>query len=159
MLFRSEVVLADGRIMSTLSKLKKDNTGYDLKHLFMGAEGTLGVITAAVVKLYPKPRSRETAMVGVKDPHKATAFLSLAQQMAGSDVKSFELMPRIGFDFIFRHFADTRDPMPSPHPWYVMIELASQLESGLSETMLALLERAAEKGIDRKSTRLNSSHT
>jgi FAD/FMN-containing dehydrogenase len=139
-----EVVLADGRIMSTLSKLKKDNTGYDLKHLFMGAEGTLGVITAAVVKLYPKPRSRETAMVGVADPHKATAFLSLAQQMAGSDVKTFELMPRIGVEFILKHVAGTREPMNGQHRWYVLIELASQLETGLEDTMLALLERAAE---------------
>jgi FAD/FMN-containing dehydrogenase len=140
-----EVVLADGRIMSTLSKLKKDNTGYDLKHLFMGAEGTLGIITAAVVKLYPKPRSRETAMVGVADPHKATAFLSLAQRMAGSDVKTFELMPRIGIDFILKHFSDSREPMNSRHDWYVMIELASQNESGLDETLLAILEKAAEE--------------
>ena len=139
-----EVVLADGRIMSTLSKLKKDNTGYDLKHLFMGSEGTLGIITAAVVKLYPKPRSRETAMVGVADPHKATALLTLAQQMAGSDVKTFELMPRIGVEFMLRHCAGTREPMNSVHPWYVMIELASQLETGLDETMLGLLEKAAE---------------
>ena len=142
-----EVVLADGRVMSTLSKLKKDNTGYDLKHLFMGAEGTLGIITAAVVKLYPKPRSRETAMVGVKNPHKATEFLTLAQQMAGSDVKSFELMPRIGIEFVLKHCAGTREPMNSAHPWYVMIELASQLESGLNDTMLALLERGMEKGL------------
>jgi FAD/FMN-containing dehydrogenase len=92
----------------------------------MGAEGTLGIITAAVVKLYPKPRSRETAMVGVADPHKATAFLSLAQRMAGSDVKTFELMPRIGIDFILKHFSDSREPMNSRHDWYVMIELASQ---------------------------------
>ncbi len=140
-----EVVLADGRVMSTLSKLKKDNTGYDLKHLFMGAEGTLGIITAAVVKLFPKPRSRETAFVGLADPHKATAFLTLAQEMAGSDVKTFELMPRIGIEFMLKHCAGTREPMATAHRWYVMIELASQLESGLSETMLSLLERAAEK--------------
>ena len=138
-----EVVLADGRIMSTLSKLKKDNSGYDLKHLFMGAEGTLGIITAAVVKLFPKPRSRETAFVGVADPHKATAFLTLAQQMAGSDVKTFELMPRIGIEFMLKHCAGMREPMGTIHRWYVMIELASQLESGLDATLLALLERAA----------------
>ena len=142
-----EVVLADGRVMSTLSKLKKDNTGYDLKHLFMGSEGTLGIITAAVVKLYPKPRSRETAMVGLADPHKATAFLTLAQEMAGSDVKTFELMPRIGIEFMLKHCSGTREPMGSTHRWYVLIELASQLESGLSETMLSLLERAADKGL------------
>jgi len=142
-----EVVLADGRVMSTLSKLKKDNTGYDLKHLFMGAEGTLGVITAAVVKLYPKPRSRETAMVGVADPHKATAFLSLAQRMAGSDVKTFELMPRIGMEFMLKHCAGVREPMNTTHRWYVLIELASQLESGLDDAMLALLEKAAEQGL------------
>ncbi len=142
-----EVVLADGRVMSTLSKLKKDNTGYDLKHLFMGAEGTLGIITAAVVKLFPKPRSRETAMVGVADPHKATAFLTLAQQMAGSDVKTFELMPRIGVEFMLKHCSGVREPMNSVHPWYVMIELATQLEHGLGDTMLALLEKGAEAGL------------
>ena len=142
-----EVVLADGRVMSTLSKLKKDNTGYDLKHLFMGAEGTLGIITAAVVKLFPKPRSRETAMIGVADPHKATAFLTLAQQMAGSDVKTFELMPRIGVEFMLKHCSGVREPMNSVHPWYVMIELATQLEHGLGDTMLALLEKGAEAGL------------
>ena len=142
-----EVVLADGRVMSTLSKLKKDNTGYDLKHLFMGAEGTLGIITAAVVKLFPKPRSRETAFVGLADPHKATAFLTLAQEMAGSDVKTFELMPRIGIEFMLKHCAATREPMGTAHRWYVLVELATQLETGLSETMLALLERAAENGL------------
>ena len=139
-----EVVLADGRIMSTLSKLKKDNTGYDLKHLFMGSEGTLGIITAAVVKLYPKPRSRETAFVGLADPHKATAFLTMAQEMAGSDVKTFELMPRIGMDFVMKHVAGAREPLSGKHKWYVLIELASQLDTGLGDTMLALLERAAE---------------
>ncbi len=139
-----EVVLADGRIMSTLSKLKKDNTGYDLKQLFMGSEGTLGIITAAVVKLYPKPRARETALVGLQDPHKATAFLTMAQEMAGSDVKTFELMPRIGMDFVMKHVAGAREPLNDKHKWYVLIELASQLDTGLSDTMLALLERAAE---------------
>ena len=139
-----EVVLADGRIMSTLSKLKKDNTGYDLKHLFMGSEGTLGIITAAVVKLYPKPRAKETAFVGLQDPHKATAFLTMAQEMAGSDVKTFELMPRIGMDFVMKHVAGAREPLTGKHKWYVLIELASQTDSGLSDTMLSLLERAAE---------------
>ncbi len=142
-----EVVLADGRILSNLSKLKKDNTGYDLKHLFMGAEGTLGVITAAVVKLYPKPRARETAMVGVADPHKATALLALAQQMAGGDVKTFELMPRIGVEFILKHVAGSREPMNSKHAWYVLLELASQLDGGLGETMLAILEKAMEQDL------------
>jgi FAD/FMN-containing dehydrogenase len=147
-----EVVLADGRIMSTLSKLKKDNTGYDLKHLFMGSEGTLGIITAAVVKLYPKPRSRETAFVGLADPHKATAFLTLAQEMAGSDVKTFELMPRIGVDFTLKHISTMREPLETKHKWYVLIELATQLETGLSETMLGLLERAMEDDLIENAT-------
>jgi FAD/FMN-containing dehydrogenase len=142
-----EVVLADGRIMSTLSKLKKDNTGYDLKHLFMGSEGTLGIITAAVVKLYPKPRSRETAFVGVPDPHKATALLTMAQEMAGSDVKTFELMPRIGIQMVIDHIPGMREPLEGKHDWYVLIELASQLETGLNDTMLALLERGMEDGL------------
>lgn len=142
-----EVVLADGRVLSNLSKLKKDNTGYDLKHLFMGSEGTLGVITAAVVKLFPRPRAVETAFVGLKSPHEALALLNLAQEMAGSDVKTFEIIARFGIDVVLRHAAGARDPLETQHDWYVLMELGSQLEGGLAETMMKILEAAAEKGI------------
>jgi FAD/FMN-containing dehydrogenase len=142
-----EVVLADGRVLSVLSKLKKDNTGYDLKHLFMGAEGTLGIITAAVLKLFPRPRAVETAFIGLADPHKALALLDLALGMAGGDVKSFELMPRIGIDFVLKHASGVREPLAGRHNWYVLLELSSLLDEGLAQTMLALLERAAEEGL------------
>ncbi|GAC1337593.1 MAG: FAD-binding oxidoreductase [Beijerinckiaceae bacterium] len=142
-----EVVLADGRVLSNLSKLKKDNTGYDLKHLFIGAEGTLGVITAAVLKLFPRPRARETAFVGLADPHAALALLNLAQEHAGQGVVTFELIPRIGIDYVLRHFSDARDPLQGAHPWYVLLELASQAERGLEETAEALLTEAIEGAI------------
>ena len=140
-----EVVLADGRVLSLLSKLKKDNTGYDLKHLFMGSEGTLGLITAAVVKLYPRPRAVETAIVGLADPHKALALLNLAQEMTGADLKTYEFMPRIGVEFVLRHIPGSREPLEGPHDWYVLIELASQGAEGLDARMLGLLEAAFER--------------
>ncbi len=142
-----EVVLADGRVLSNLSKLKKDNTGYDLKHLFMGSEGTLGIITAAVVKLYPRPRAVETAFIGMKSPHEALALLNLAQAMAGNDVKTFEIMARFGIDVVLRHAAGARDPLTSRHQWYVLLELTSQTESGLGDVMMQILEQAAEKAM------------
>jgi FAD/FMN-containing dehydrogenase len=135
-----EVVLADGRVLNNLSKLKKDNTGYDLKHLFMGSEGTLGIITAAVLKLYPRPRSTETAFIGLQSPQRALDLFLLAQSQAGNDVKTFELVPRIGIDFALKHGANTREPLASRHDWYVLIEIASQAES--SARMLGLLEEA-----------------
>src|SRR6202167_5248013 len=98
-----EVVLADGRVLHTLNKLKKDNTGYDLKNLFVGAEGTLGVITAAVLKLFPRPRSVETAFIGMASPHAALALLNLANERAGGSVTGFELIPRIALEFAVRH--------------------------------------------------------
>lgn len=142
-----EVVLADGRVMSTLSKLRKDNTGYDLRHLFVGAEGTLGIITAAVLKLFPRPRAVETVFVGLESPKEALRFLTLAQARAGSAVTTFELMPRIALDFVLRHAAGARDPLLSSHPWYVMLELSAQAEHGLAETTSALLEEALEDGM------------
>ncbi|MDB5596647.1 MAG: linked oxidase domain protein [Hyphomicrobiales bacterium] len=142
-----EIVLADGRVLTNLSKLKKDNTGYDLKHLFMGSEGTLGIITAAVLKLFPKPRSTETAFIGLTDPDKALALFTMAQKVAGGDVKTFELMPRIGIEFVLRHGPGTREPLSEPHDWYVLLELASQSEEGLPERMMALLESAMEDGL------------
>lgn len=142
-----EVVLADGRVLSNLSKLKKDNTGYDLKHIFMGSEGTLGIITAAVVKLYPRPRMQETAFVGLKSPEDALALLNLAQARAGSDVKTFEIMARFGVEIAVTHGQGTRDPLSGKHNWYVLMELGSQNESALSEVMTGLLEEALERGL------------
>ena len=102
-----EVVLPDGRIWNGLRRLRKDNTGYDLKNLFIGAEGTLGVITAAVLKLYPKPQSHETAFIAVASPQAAVDLLSLAREMSGNRVVAFELMPRIAMDFTVKHMGIT----------------------------------------------------
>jgi FAD/FMN-containing dehydrogenase len=137
-----EVVLADGRIWNGLGKLKKDNTGYDLRNLFIGAEGTLGVITAAVLKLFPRPRAVETAFVGLTSPRDALALLTLAGERAGGMITSFELMARIAVEFAVRHGPGCRDPLASAHPWYVLIELSSQAAEGLHAVMEDLLSEA-----------------
>jgi D-lactate dehydrogenase (cytochrome) len=142
-----EVVLADGRLWSGLRKLKKDNTGYDLRHLFVGAEGTLGIITAAVVKLFPAPRSVETAFAGMASPEAALELLKLAQERAGSAVTSFELMTRMGIRFAVSHPPGAREPLAAPHPWYVLIELSSPAREGLRETMEEILNAASELGV------------
>ncbi len=120
-----EVVLADGRVLNVLSKLKKDNTGYNLHNLFIGAEGTLGIITAATLKLFPKPRSIETAYVGLKSPAAALKLLTIAQSEAANTLTSFELLSEMAVDFSVRHGIDVRDPLAEKHPWYVLMELSS----------------------------------
>ena len=142
-----EIVLADGRVLNGLGKLRKDNTGYDLKNLFIGAEGTLGIITAAALKLFAPPRSRATAFVGLTDPRQALRLLELARVHAGAAIVSFELMPRIALDLLTGNFPDLRDPLGARHASYVLIELASQAEAGLDAVMQALLQAALEQGI------------
>ncbi|HEY1940915.1 MAG TPA: FAD-binding oxidoreductase [Roseiarcus sp.] len=139
-----EVVLADGRVVEALSKLRKDNTGYDLKNLFIGAEGTLGVITAAALKLYPRPRSRSTAFVGLADPHRALGLLQMARERIGQGVTSFELMPRIGLEFSLSYRPTLRDPLEGRHAWYALVEASSQTEGGLDDAMTELLGAALE---------------
>jgi D-lactate dehydrogenase (cytochrome) len=141
-----EVVLADGRILHGLNKLKKDNTGYDLKDLFIGAEGTLGIITAAVLRLVPRPRSVETAFAAVPSPEAALALLTIAADSAGSGVTSYELMPRAGLEIVLQFTAGCRDPLTAPHPWYVLVELSSQARSGLRDVMEDVLAQGAERG-------------
>jgi FAD/FMN-containing dehydrogenase len=142
-----EVVLADGRILQLLQKLKKDNTGYDLRHIFVGAEGTLGVITAAVLKLFPRPRAVETAFVGVPSPAAALKLLHLAQARAGGTVTSFELIVREIVDFAIRHGHGVRDPLAGKHPWYVLMEVSSQHGDGLRESVENLLAAAIGQNI------------
>lgn len=141
-----EAVLPDGRIWNGLRRLRKDNTGYDLKHLFIGSEGTLGIVTAAVVKLFPAARETATAFVAVPSPQAALALFRLARARAGQALTGCELMPRIGLDFTFAHVPGTRDPLGEPSPWYVLLELSSPLEVGLAATLESVLETAFEDG-------------
>jgi len=120
-----EVVLPTGEIWDGLRGLLKDNTGYDLKQLFIGAEGTLGIITAAVLKLLPAPRGKAVALVGLDSPEAALRLFRHARDRARPDLTAFELIPRILIDMLVKHLADTRDPMSAPHDWYVLLELSS----------------------------------
>ncbi len=142
-----EVVLADGRVLNDLNKLKKDNTGYDLKNLFIGAEGTLGVITAAVLRLVPRPRSVETAFAGVASAEAALELLGIAQERTGGDVTSFEIMTRAGIELVLRHAQGCRDPLASPYAWYVLMELSSQQREGLRALLEAILAEGMERGL------------
>jgi D-lactate dehydrogenase (cytochrome) len=141
-----EVVLADGRILNGLSKLKKDNTGYDLRNLFIGAEGTLGIITAATLKLFPKPRAIETAFVGLKSPDDALKLLQIARNEAAGHLTSFELIAGIAVDFSLGHGIGVRDPLQGKHAWYVLIELSSSRDDARA-ALESILERGLEDGI------------
>jgi FAD/FMN-containing dehydrogenase len=142
-----EVVLADGRVMHLLSKLKKDNTGYDLRHIFVGAEGTLGIITAAVLKLFPRPRETETAFIGVPSPAAAVKLLNLARARVGGTVTSFELISRGIIDMAIKHGPGLRDPLTGKHPWYVLMEAGSQHGGALRASIEELLADAAQQGL------------
>jgi FAD/FMN-containing dehydrogenase len=137
-----EVVLPDGRIWNGLRRLRKDNTGYDLKNLFIGSEGTLGVITAAVLKLYPKPRTHETAFIAVTSPQAAVDLLSLAKEMSGNRVVAFELLPRIAMDFTVKHMGIS-NPLAEFSPWYALSELADPVQGSFE----AILEEALTRGL------------
>ena len=138
-----EVVLADGRVLNALSKLKKDNTGYDLRNLFIGAEGTLGIITAATLRLFPKPRAVETAYVGLQSPADALKLLAISQNEAAGSLTSFELLSDVAVDFSVRHGIDIRNPLAGGHPWYVLMELSSSRDDAR-----AALESILAQGLD-----------
>ncbi|MCG8358292.1 MAG: FAD-binding oxidoreductase [Kiloniellales bacterium] len=143
-----EVVLPDGRVWDGLRRLRKDNTGYDLKQLFIGGEGTLGIITAAVLKLFPRPRARATAFAALADLPAVTALLARARTALGEAVSSFELIPRIGLDFAQRHGSGVVDPLAAHHDWYALIEASSATEgAGLDEGLERLLAEAHEAGL------------
>jgi FAD/FMN-containing dehydrogenase len=135
-----EVVLADGSVWDGLKSLRKDNSGYDLKDLFIGSEGTLGVITAAVLRLFPKPAERVTCMAGLSLLEAAPDFFARVQGRAGPALTAFEIMSRSALEFVLRHGPAARDPFPSPHAWYVLFELTSPREDEglqrLAETVL-----------------------
>ena len=143
-----EVVLPDGRIWNGLRALGKDNTGYALRHLFVGAEGTLGIITAAVLKLFPRPAETATALCGLSNLDDASRLLNRARAISGDAVTAFELIPRIGLEMCVRHIAGVSDPLADAHPWYVLIEFSSSRPEGaLRGNFDALLETAFEEGI------------
>ena len=143
-----EVVLPTGEILNDLRTVKKDNTGYDLKDLFIGAEGTLGVITAAVMKLFPLPKGKGVAYAGLASPGDALKLLSLAQTHAGSSLTGFELMPRIGVEFSVAHTDGVRDPLQQPHNWYVLIDISSSRSAeDARETIETILTEAFEAGL------------
>jgi D-lactate dehydrogenase (cytochrome) len=131
-----EVVLPDGRLWEGLSGLRKDNTGYALRHLFMGAEGTLGIITAATLKLFAKPAHVATAFVGVPDVATAIDLYGHLREHLGDTVTAFEVIPRIGLEMVLKHIAATSDPLAEPHKWYVLAE-ASGHDGDAFEAALA----------------------
>jgi FAD/FMN-containing dehydrogenase len=145
-----EVVLADGAVWNGLKTLRKDNTGYDLKDLFIGSEGTLGIITAAVLRLFPRPAETVTVLAGLDELESAPLFFTRIYERAGPSLTAFEIMPRIGLEFVLRHAAPSRDPLPSPHGWYVLFELSSPRPGEESRRLAeALLSEALEaKEID-----------
>ncbi|MEP6884001.1 MAG: FAD-binding oxidoreductase [Gammaproteobacteria bacterium] len=143
-----EVVLADGRVLHGLKSLRKDNTGYDVKSLFIGAEGTLGVITAASLKLFPAPADTATALVGIDSPRHALDLLGRLRTAAGDQVTSFELMPRLAVELTVKHITGVADPLEQGTPWYLLIELSSpNPRQDLQGLLSATLEDAAARSI------------
>ena len=142
-----EAVLPNGEVWGGLRRLRKDNTGYDLKGLLSGAEGTLGIITAASLKLFPRPAGKATAMVGVESPGAALDLLARAREAADAGLEAFELMARQGLDFALRNIPGQRDPLPGRAPWYVLIEIASPDPVTASRQLEDLLAAAASEGV------------
>jgi FAD/FMN-containing dehydrogenase len=138
-----EVVTAEGEIWSGLNALRKNNTGYDLRDLFIGAEGTLGIITAACVKLFPLPRSTGTALVGLNSVDQALRLLDLAQQHAASTLSGFELFSDICLHLVEKHQPRLRSPFAASHAWYVLIELSNHQDANATNAMLEDLLGAA----------------
>ena len=142
-----EVVLASGEVWNGLKSLRKDNTGYDLKHLFIGCEGTLGIITAASMKLLPAPLDLATIFASVASPREALELLSLVRRMSGTAVVAFEIMPRTGVEMSMKH-AGCRDPLETPSDWYVLFELAGfDTEGNMNSKATSILEVAFEEGL------------
>lgn len=143
-----EVVLPTGEIWDGLRRLKKDNSGYDLRDLFIGAEGTLGIITGAVLKMVPRPRGKQVAYVGLASPDAALQLFEKASQRCGSALTGFELMPRIGIEFTTRHIPGVRDPLASIHPWYALVDISTSDSAETAEAMMQeLLAEAFEAGL------------
>ncbi|MCQ1834161.1 FAD-binding oxidoreductase [Neorhizobium galegae] len=145
-----EVVLPTGEIWDGLRRLKKDNTGYDLRDLFIGAEGTLGIITGAVLKLFPQPVGHQVAFAGLNSPADALKLFERASNLCGTALTGFELMPRIGIEFVTRHTEGVRDPLSEPHPWYALIDISTSDSAETAGSMVqSLLEQGFEAGLIR----------
>jgi len=142
-----EAVLPNGQVFDGVRRLRKDNTGYDLKQLLIGAEGTLGVVTAASLKLFPLPASRAVAIAGLQTAQAAIDFLALAKDVAGSGLEAFELMSRLGMSLVVAHIPDQQEPMREHNPWYVLIEVTGETADGAEAAMGRVLEVAFEKGL------------
>jgi FAD/FMN-containing dehydrogenase len=140
-----EAVLADGRVWHGLRTLKKDNTGYDLRDLLIGSEGTLGVITAAALKMLPRPKDVATAIVAIESPETALKLFRLAEETAGGSLTAFEFWARRAMDFALAYMPNMRDPFRDQHPWYALLELSSNEADGRAATQLeSMLTRASD---------------
>ena len=142
-----EAVMPNGEIFNGLKRLRKDNTGYDLKQLLIGAEGTLGVVTAATLKLFPIMRSRAVAIVGLETAADSIELLARAKEQTGGGVEAFELMKRLGTELVLKNIPDTREPLDTTPPWSALIEVASGTPGGAEAQLTALLEVAFEEGL------------
>jgi len=142
-----EVVQANGVVLDMLRGLHKDNTGYDLKQIFIGSEGTLGVITAAILRLFPMPDVTVVAFAGLPSPEAAVALLGRMQAATGGMLSAFELLPRLALEFVTRHIAGTRDPLGAPAPWYVLMEATGGRDANLAATFETALAAAIEDGL------------
>lgn len=142
-----EVVLPDGRLWSGLRALRKDNTGYDLKQWFIGAEGTLGVITAATLRLFPQPRAHATAWVALPSPQHAVDLLRYLQHALGERISSFELVSQVALTMVLKHLPHTRPPLATPSPWAVLIQLDDAEARPLEGVLAQILEQALDRGL------------
>ncbi len=143
-----EVVLADGQVLNDLSGLRKNNTGYDLRNLFIGAEGTLGIITAVTLKLFPLPRTHATALIALQNPTAAVNLLSSLRAASGDSLTTFELMPRIAIELVLKHIQGTSDPFTHAYPWYVLMEASSaRNDSTIEDDITTSLATAQEQGL------------
>jgi len=142
-----EVVLANGEIWSNLTSLRKDNRGYDLKQLFIGSEGTLGIITSAVLKLFPAPRNIETALFAIPNTDAAIELLGLARNASADLLNAYELVSRIGMEMVIKHIPGAKEPIKDKYEWYVLIEFSSSSKNNLRKQMEDLFELALNKKI------------
>ena len=142
-----EVVLANGEIWNNLISLRKDNRGYDLKQLFIGSEGTLGIITSAVLKLFPAPRNIETALFAIPNPDAAIELLGLARNASADLLNAYELVSRVGMEMVIKNIPGAKEPLKEKYKWYILIEFSSSSKNNLRQQIEDLFELALNKNI------------